>query len=169
MKLHKRLDTHHILEHLQVGRQKSGALCSAFAESSDGLEPSTPSLPCAALGNWSQPTATVLACCCGFGHGPFYEGLPAVATTGLHKGSIVRRVLQLERASARGGSRGASSSCTADGSGSRASLVAAAASPSCCRSRSREWRASPQHRAGTPRIGMLAPWLSAPLTTIIDG
>jgi integrase len=28
---------------------------------SDGLEPSTPSLPCAPIGNWSQPVATVLA------------------------------------------------------------------------------------------------------------
>jgi hypothetical protein len=29
---------------------------------SDGLEPSTPSLPCAPIGNQSQPVATVLAC-----------------------------------------------------------------------------------------------------------
>jgi hypothetical protein len=33
---------------------------------SDGLEPSTPSLPWASLGNWSQPTATFLACFCRF-------------------------------------------------------------------------------------------------------
>src|SRR5262249_49735599 len=31
----------------------------AFAEPSDGLEPSTPSLPCDPNGNWWQPTATV--------------------------------------------------------------------------------------------------------------
>src|SRR5215218_2112345 len=31
-----------------------------FAEPSDGLEPSTPSLPWNDSGNWSQPTATVL-------------------------------------------------------------------------------------------------------------
>jgi hypothetical protein len=31
----------------------------AFAEPSDGLEPSTPSLPCAPTGNRSQPAATV--------------------------------------------------------------------------------------------------------------
>ena|SRR5438067_12485098 len=29
---------------------------------SDGLEPSTPSLPCTSRGNQSQPTATVFAC-----------------------------------------------------------------------------------------------------------
>ena len=38
-------------------------LCSIswrpFREPSDGLEPSTPSLPCAAFGNRSQPMATV--------------------------------------------------------------------------------------------------------------
>jgi hypothetical protein len=33
-----------------------------FVKTSDGLKPSTPSLPCAPFGNWSQPTATVLAC-----------------------------------------------------------------------------------------------------------
>src|SRR5438132_75311 len=33
----------------------------AFAEPSDGLEPSTPSLPWNLSGNWWQPVATVLA------------------------------------------------------------------------------------------------------------
>ena len=33
--------------------------CGAFAEPSDGLEPSTPSLPCSTRGNRSQPAATV--------------------------------------------------------------------------------------------------------------
>jgi hypothetical protein len=32
-----------------------------LAKPSDGLEPSTPSLPCAPIGNWSQPVATVSA------------------------------------------------------------------------------------------------------------
>jgi hypothetical protein len=33
--------------------------CGAFAEPSDGLEPSIPSLPCALGGNWWQAPATV--------------------------------------------------------------------------------------------------------------
>jgi Domain of unknown function (DUF1707) len=40
---------------------KRPLLRSGLAGPSDGLEPSTPSLPCAAGGNWSQPTATVSA------------------------------------------------------------------------------------------------------------
>jgi hypothetical protein len=40
-------------------------VCSPFAEPSDGLEPSTPSLPWNAACNRSQRTATVLAYFCG--------------------------------------------------------------------------------------------------------
>jgi hypothetical protein len=47
---------------VQVGPKEKGPLSGDFAEPSDGLEPSTPSLPCAARGNWSQPAAMVLAC-----------------------------------------------------------------------------------------------------------
>jgi hypothetical protein len=36
-----------------------------LAKPSDGLEPSTPSLPCARRGKRSQPAARVLACSCG--------------------------------------------------------------------------------------------------------
>ena len=43
-----------------TGKQKE-LISRNFAEPSDGLEPSTPSLPCALFGNWSQPAATVLA------------------------------------------------------------------------------------------------------------
>jgi hypothetical protein len=41
--------------------KKSGkaATRAAFAEPSDGLEPSTPSLPCAPIGNGGQPLAKV--------------------------------------------------------------------------------------------------------------
>jgi hypothetical protein len=56
---------------------------------SDGLEPSTPSLPWNDLGNWSQPTATLLACLGGFHGDAICDRLPPVATTGLHKGSIL--------------------------------------------------------------------------------
>ncbi len=42
--LHKRLHTHRTLEIVQVLQQKA-PICGAFAEPSDGLEPSTPSLP----------------------------------------------------------------------------------------------------------------------------
>jgi hypothetical protein len=64
----------------------------AFAgtrEPSDGLEPSTPSLPCAADGNGSQRTATVSAYSRRFRADPICHRLPTVATTGLHKGSIL--------------------------------------------------------------------------------
>jgi hypothetical protein len=50
---------------LGVGDEVLPALpIPGFAEPSDGLEPSTPSLPCTPRGNRSQPTATVLACFC---------------------------------------------------------------------------------------------------------
>ena len=78
----------HLEEHLVLG--------------SNGPALSTPSLPCAALGNRSQPTATVLACLSRFGAGPICDRLPPVATTGLHKGTIFRclnwRRCRLERA-----------------------------------------------------------------------
>jgi len=44
------------------GLNEKAPTCGAFAEPSDGLEPSTPSLPCAPTGNRWQPVATVLAC-----------------------------------------------------------------------------------------------------------
>src|SRR5215210_6728703 len=41
-------------------KHRNIAFCGAFAKPSDGLEPSTPSLPCNSDGNQSQPTAKVL-------------------------------------------------------------------------------------------------------------
>src|SRR5437899_3260472 len=61
------------LRNLHLDRNGKG-LIRAFAEPSDGLEPSTPSLP--------------LACLCRFCGDAICERLPPVATTGLHKGSI---------------------------------------------------------------------------------
>jgi catechol 2,3-dioxygenase-like lactoylglutathione lyase family enzyme len=52
---------HRTLEIVQVPAKEKAPVCGAFAEPSDGLEPSTPSLPCAPVGNRSQPTATVFA------------------------------------------------------------------------------------------------------------
>ena len=60
-----------------------------FAEPSDGLEPSTPSLPCAPIGNRSQPTATVLACFCVFQARSICHRLPLIAPARLHKRSIL--------------------------------------------------------------------------------
>jgi hypothetical protein len=60
-------------------QQEKPAICAAFAEPSDGLEPSTPSLP-----------STDLACFRGFGRRGICRRLPLVATAGLHKGSILR-------------------------------------------------------------------------------
>jgi hypothetical protein len=48
-KLHKRLHTHCTLPTLQVGLNAKAPTCWTFAEPSDGLEPSTPSLPSRAL------------------------------------------------------------------------------------------------------------------------
>jgi hypothetical protein len=48
-----------------------------------------PLLTIAAIGNWSQPTPTVLACMSRFCGEPICDRLPLLATTGLHKGSIV--------------------------------------------------------------------------------
>ena len=44
-KLHKRLHTHRTFNNEQVGLNEKAPTCGAFAEPSDGLEPSTPSLP----------------------------------------------------------------------------------------------------------------------------
>jgi hypothetical protein len=85
--LHKRLHTHRTQLTRQVGPNENRTICGNFAEPSDG--PSTPSLPCAASGNWSQPTATVFACFNGFAPLAIRHWLPPVATTGLHKGSTV--------------------------------------------------------------------------------
>ena len=51
---------------------------------------STSSLPCAGHCNRSQPAATVFACLSRSWGQPICDGLPPVATTGLHKGFIVR-------------------------------------------------------------------------------
>src|SRR6266496_4742216 len=69
---------------VRQGRQQYIPFCRDFLRKpSDGLEPSTPSLPWARLGNWSQPTATVLACFCPVRACGICHGLPPVATTGL--------------------------------------------------------------------------------------
>jgi hypothetical protein len=44
---------------LQVSRRKKSLVCGAFSEPSDGLEPSTPSLPCALSRNRWQSDAAV--------------------------------------------------------------------------------------------------------------
>jgi hypothetical protein len=58
---------------------------SSLLKPSGGLEPPTPSLPCASFRNWWQPTATVFACFYGFRADPICPRLPPFATTGLHK------------------------------------------------------------------------------------
>src|SRR5439155_1205926 len=64
--------------------------CREFLKPSDGLEPSTPSLPWNVSGKRWQPAATVLACFRHFRADPLCRLLPPVATTGLDKGSIFR-------------------------------------------------------------------------------
>ena len=87
-KLHNRLNTHCILEIPQAVSTEKAPICGAFAEPSDGLEPSTPSLPFCGPGNWSQPMATVLACSSRFRGNPICHRLPPVATALLHKCSM---------------------------------------------------------------------------------
>jgi hypothetical protein len=57
-----RLHTYYTLEDVQVKPKEEAPFYGDFAEPSDGLEPSTPSLPWNDSGNRSQPTATVFAC-----------------------------------------------------------------------------------------------------------
>jgi hypothetical protein len=64
---------------------------------SDGLEPSTASLPWNDSGNRSQPTATVLACLGRFSGRAVCQRLPRVATAGLHKGSTFSCLCWLRR------------------------------------------------------------------------
>jgi hypothetical protein len=71
----------------KVPSKQKAPFCGAFAEPSDGLEPSTPSLPWNDSGNRSQPTATVFACLGRFSGRAVCQRLPRVATAGLHKGS----------------------------------------------------------------------------------
>jgi hypothetical protein len=71
-------------------RQQNIPVCRDFApKPSDGLEPSTPSLPWNPGGNRSQPAATVFADLSRFRRRRICHRLPAVATAGLHKGSIL--------------------------------------------------------------------------------
>jgi hypothetical protein len=59
--LHKRAPYPPKFDEEQVALNEKAPTCGAFAEPSSGLEPETPSLPCAPISNWSQPTATALA------------------------------------------------------------------------------------------------------------
>src|SRR2546426_7152174 len=58
-KLHERLHTRCTLGSSQIDLNAKFPTCSVFAEPSDGLEPSTPSLPCDPNGSRWQPVATV--------------------------------------------------------------------------------------------------------------
>jgi hypothetical protein len=49
------------LPNFAVAGNNASPFAGLLCKPSDGLEPSTPSLPCAPIGNWSQPVATVLA------------------------------------------------------------------------------------------------------------
>jgi hypothetical protein len=82
-------------------RKKKRRFAALFAEPSDGLEPSTPSLPWSAACNWSQPTATFFAHLSRFRRRRICHRLPSVATAGLHKGSILRCPRWLRRGAVR--------------------------------------------------------------------
>ena len=57
-KLHKRLHTRPRRAPHRLNTYEKAPTCGAFAEPSDGLEPSTPSLPLRGGRNWWQPSAT---------------------------------------------------------------------------------------------------------------
>jgi len=59
MTFHKGLHTYRTLWIVQMHPKEKTPLCGAFAEPSDGLEPSTPSLPCDPNRNRWQPVAKV--------------------------------------------------------------------------------------------------------------
>jgi hypothetical protein len=80
--------------------EKKSWLCRTFAEPSDGLEPSTPSLPWDSRGSRSQPTATVFAYLSRFRVSAICHRLPPVAPARLHKGSIRRCLLWLRQLAA---------------------------------------------------------------------
>jgi hypothetical protein len=62
VKLHQRLHTHRTFDREQVDLNEKAPTRGAFAEPSDGLEPSTPSLPCRGgrTGKDGRPTLRAL-------------------------------------------------------------------------------------------------------------
>ena len=90
LKLHKRLHTYRTLGQEQVVLNGKAPTCGAFAEPSDGLEPSTPSLPCAPTRLPWVATGCGSACLGGFRGRPVCHRLPPVAPAGLHTCSISR-------------------------------------------------------------------------------
>ena len=70
------------------GQTTESPICRAFSKPSDGLEPSTPPLPCHFHGNRSQSAATVFASLSRSCGRPMFHRLPPVATARLHKRSI---------------------------------------------------------------------------------
>src|ERR1700730_14970879 len=68
--------------------KEKAPFCGAFAEPSDGLEPSTPSLPCAPKRFPWVATGCGSACLIGFRGRPICDRLPPVAPARLHKRSI---------------------------------------------------------------------------------
>jgi hypothetical protein len=68
---------------------KHGQFAGIFFKSSDGLEPSTSSLPFWGRGNQRQSTATDFAWFRRFGVQTICHWLPLVAPAGLHKRSIL--------------------------------------------------------------------------------
>ena len=73
-KLHKRLHTHRIRPRLPSRPQHESPTSGDFAEPSDGLEPSTPSLPCAPKPLPWVATRCGSACLSGFERVPFATG-----------------------------------------------------------------------------------------------
>jgi len=73
-RLHKGLHTYRTLVIIQVGPKEKAPFSGAFAEPSDGLEPSTPSLPWNVSRNRWQPVAADSACFYGFEGQPIVTG-----------------------------------------------------------------------------------------------
>src|SRR5258708_13041341 len=84
-KLHKRLHTHCTIDDEQVDLNAKAPTCGAFAEPSNGLEPLTPSLPCAPEPLPEVATGCRSACLSRFRGPSICARLPPVAPAPLHK------------------------------------------------------------------------------------
>jgi hypothetical protein len=85
------------LELWQLEPDQESSFSSSFAEPSDGLEPSTPSLPCAPKRLPWVATGCESACLRRFRGGPICHRLPPVALAWLHKCSIPSLESQMNR------------------------------------------------------------------------
>jgi hypothetical protein len=91
--------------YLAIAGNTTCPVAGLFFKPSDGLEPSTPSLPCDPIGNRSQHTATVFACFSPFRRSVICHRVPLVAPARLHRRSNLCRREVADRGRFRSASR----------------------------------------------------------------